>query len=81
MSTHFSKFRGIKPNMARKTDIAQQYMKQMIVREQVDKKKNLHPRVKQKWNTMTQEPEEFKYKLHPIDVVKENQNNIYKAPK
>ena len=77
MSTHFSKYRGIKPNMAKKTDIAGQYMKQMIVREQVDKKKNLHPRIKQKWNEMTQEPEALKFKLHTIDLIKEKQQNLF----
>ena len=31
-------------------------MNKMIVRELVDKKENLHPDIKKKWNKMTQEP-------------------------
>ena len=54
MATHFAKFRGLKQNMGQNTKITQTYMQKMIVREQVDKTKNLHPDVKQRWNEMTQ---------------------------
>ena len=39
----------------------------MIVREQVDRTKNLHPKVKAKWNEMTQLPEPLKFKLHQVE--------------
>ena len=42
----------------------------MIVRQQVDKTKNLHPSVKQKWNTMTQEPKPLNFKLHAMDIIR-----------
>ena len=46
MATHFVKFRGLKPNMTKNVDLPKSYMQKMIVREQVDKTKNLHPNIK-----------------------------------
>ena len=42
----------------------------MIVREHVDKTKNMHPKTKQRWNEMTKKPEPLKFKLHQLDSEK-----------
>ena len=61
MASHFAKFRGLKNNMQKNTALTKQYMEQMIVREQVDRTKNLHPNVKARWTEMTKEPEPLKF--------------------
>lgn len=65
MASHFTKFKGLKLNM-RHTNITSKYMDRMIVREHQGKLRNLHPKVRQKWNEMTQEPEPLKFKLQPL---------------
>ena len=47
MASKFAKFQGLKNNMNK--DLPKQYLEKMIVREHVQKTKNLHPNVKQKW--------------------------------
>ena len=53
MATHFSKFKGLKPNVSHNVDLTQKYMQQMIVRQHVDKKDKMHPNIKKRWNEMT----------------------------
>ena len=65
-ATHFSKFRGLKKNMTQTKMVNTNYMDTMIVREHVDKKKNMHPKTKERWNQMTQKPEPLKFKLHQL---------------
>ena len=49
------------------TPLTNKYMDKMIVREKLDKTKNLHPNVKKRWNQMTQEPIPLTYKLHDLE--------------
>ena len=77
MATHFSKFRGLKNNMQKNTALTKQYMEQMIVREQVDRTKNLHPKVKARWNEMTKEPQPLKFKLHEVQRNSEDKEATY----
>ena len=72
MATHFQKFKGLKNNMA-KVDLPQKYMQQMVVREHVDKTKNLHPDIKTKWNEMTKQPAPLSFKLHGMEAIKQKQ--------
>ena len=82
MATHFAKFKGLK-NITTNTDLTKQYMQRMVVREHVDRTKNMHPSVKQRWNDMTQEPKPLKFQLHSMDVIREAQGSlhIYKEAK
>ena len=52
MATHFQKFKGLKVNM-RHTKMTEKYIEKMVVREPKMNIDNLHPDVKQRWNTMT----------------------------
>ena len=45
-ASHWAKFKGLKNNMTRNPDIKKSYMEKMIVREHVEKTKNLHPTTK-----------------------------------
>ena len=65
MATYFHKFKGLKANM-RHTNLTDKYIERMIVRKQVSKPDNMHPDVKERWNTMTQAPLPLKFKLHPL---------------
>ena len=42
-------------------------MDKMIYRQPIDKTKNMHPKIKQRWNQMTQEPVALTYKLHDLE--------------
>ena len=70
----------LKPNMAE--PLTDKYMEKMIVREKVDKTKNLHPKTKLRWNQMTQAPIPFTYKLHDLEEqqVKSIDNNADGIP-
>jgi hypothetical protein len=74
MTTHFAKFSGIKANLTK--SLTKNYMERMIVRQHVDKTKNLHPNVKARWNQMTQMPLPFTYQLHSDDLVKDDKGNF-----
>ena len=50
----------------RHTNITDKYMNRMIVRQPQSKLENLHPDVKERWNTMTQQPEPLKFKLQEL---------------
>ena len=41
-------------------------MDMMIVREHVDRKDNMHPNAKKRWNEMTKAPEPLKYEMHTL---------------
>ena len=74
MATHFSKFNGLKGNLAQKPkSLKTAYINQMIVREQVDRKNRLHPNVKRIWNRITQEPQPLSYKLHDWEAIRARQ--------
>ena len=75
MATHFIKFRGLKNNL-RNPDLSKKYMEKMIVREPVDKTRNLHPSIKKRWEQMTQPPVPLTFKLHPMDLIREKQGVV-----
>ncbi len=64
MATHFAKYLGIKANM--RTPLTKKYIEKMIVREPKTNIEKMHPRAKQKWNQMTQEPKPLTYKLQDL---------------
>ena len=74
MATHFVKFRGIKKSMGSVGEVPTAYMKKMIVREPVDKSKNLHPKAKARWNKITATPEPLRFAIHDMRAVREAQN-------
>ena len=71
MASKFTRFQGIKKNVIESSKLSQNYMDLMIVREHVDKKKNMHPNAKKRWNEMTQTPEPLKFELHNINTPEE----------
>ena len=73
MTTHFSKFRGLPKTQGKKYDLPQKYMKQMVVREHLDRSERLHPSTKKKLNMLTQEPIPLKFKIHPMEAIQEKQ--------
>lgn len=44
----------------------------MIVREPVNKEKNLHPHVKERWEQQTQAPEPLTFKLHEMSALQKD---------
>ena len=73
MATHFGKLRGIKHSLGSigLDKVPPKYMKQMIVREHVDKSKNLHPKAKAKRNRLTTPLLPLEFKLHDMSVVRQ----------
>ena len=67
--SHFAKYSGLKVNLTH--HLTNKYMMRMVVREPVDKKHNLHPNVKKRWNQMTQAAVPFAFKMHDDDMVRD----------
>ena len=62
--------RGILNNAPRDATLGRSYLEKMIVREPVDKSKNMHPDLKKRMNQMTQAPEPLTFKLHSFGALR-----------
>ena len=65
--------RGIINNSPRDATLAHSYINKMIVREPVDKSKNMHPQLKKRMNVMTQAPTALNFKLHSMEALRAEQ--------
>ena len=74
MATHLIKFKGLKHNIGSMGQMSNAYMQRMIVREHVDKSKNLHPEAKKRWNKVTQAPEPLLFPVHEMRTLRAAQN-------
>ena len=52
--------------MTQTSQLSKNYMDMMIVREHVDRKDNMHPNAKKRWNEMTKAPEPLKFEMHTL---------------